>query len=338
MNKVIKFPDHSAIEQEAAAWVAKLDGGALSRADLKALRRWAQQSAKHRSMLEEMAERWDLLDALSLAQPAERPSAGSRRWWGAAALAAGLTALTLAISLWQPRFGSVPEVVDASSNTTYYTAVGQQRTVVLPDRSVIRINTNSRLQVDYSSQQRRIFLQQGEAFFDVAKGEIPFVVSAGKGQAEALGTAFAVRLSDENVVDVDITEGRVRVSVSSDERLPGSSGKVSSRVFTGGEVARINDSVELVEKLEPEVLERQLSWREGLLMFDGDSLESVIAEISRYTSMEIVIADPSLRGKKIIGYFPTTNTEVLLDTLASDFRIEVDRIRPGLVYLHPLAH
>ena len=65
--------------------------------------------------------------------------------------------------------------------------------------------------------------------------------------------------------------------------------------------------------------------------------ESVIAEVSRYTPVEIVIADPSLRDMKIGGYFRTGDTEVLLDTLASSFGVEADHIRPGLIYLRPIS-
>ena len=70
-----------------------------------------------------------------------------------------------------------------------------------------------------------------------------------------------------------------------------------------------------------------------MLVFDGDSLESVIAEVSRYTSVEIVIAEPTLRNLKIGGYFRTGDTDILLSTLESSFAVEVDYIRPDLVYI-----
>ena len=75
-----------------------------------------------------------------------------------------------------------------------------------------------------------------------------------------------------------------------------------------------------------------------MLVFDGDPLESVIAEISRYTPVEIVMADPSLRSLKIGGYFRTGDTQFLLDTLSSSFGIEAEHIRPGLIYLRPTAN
>ena len=137
---------------------------------------------------------------------------------------------------------------------------------------------------------------------------------------------------------VDVTEGSVMVAIASDPSISNPPEDVPPRVLSAGDVALVGESIELVQTVEPAILERQLSWREGMLIFDGDSLESVIAEVGRYTSVEIVIADPSLRNLKIGGYFRTGDTEVLLATLASNFGVEADHIRPGLIYLRPLSH
>ena len=80
----------------------------------------------------------------------------------------------------------------------------------------------------------------------------------------------------------------------------------------------------------------EVGLRQGMLVFDGDPLESVIAEISRHTPVEIVMADPSLRSLKIGGFFRTGDTQFLLDTLSSGFGIEAEHIRPGLIYLRPM--
>ncbi len=331
MTSVIEFPDRDTVERDAAAWVAKLDAGTLSREDLQALRRWALQSSQHRSTLEAMAASWDSLDVLVLARPPERSSSRFEwRWQGVgAALAAGVAVFAVAIGFLRIQPGEAPEVADPI-NLTYVTAIGEQRSVTLPDLSTIRINTNSRLQVDYSPEQRSILLHRGEAFFEVAESTHPFVVTAGRSHVTALGTAFAVHLLDNNVVEIDVAEGRVLVSAD-----PGPSGSVQSLILSAGDVARVGPLIELVQRVEPAIIEQQLSWREGMLFFDGDSLESVIDEVSRYTPVEIVIADPSLRNLKIGGYFPIGETDVLLATLASSFDVESNHIRPGLIYLRP---
>ncbi len=331
MTSVIEFPNRDAIDREAAAWVAKLDAGTLSREDLQALRRWALQSPHHRSTLEAMAASWDRLDVLVMARPPERISSRSEWRWQtvSAALAAGVAVLAIAIGFFQIQPGEAPEVADPT-NLTYFTAIGEQRSVTLPDLSMIRINTNSRLQVDYSQERRDIFLHRGEAFFEVAESTHPFVVTAGRTHVTALGTAFAVHLSDNNVVEIDVAEGRVLVAAD-----PGPSGGFQSLILSAGDVARVGESIDVVQRAEPAIVEKQLSWLVDMLVFTGDPLERVIDKVSRYTPVEIVIADPSLRDLKIGGFFRTGETDVLLDTLESNFGVEVNTIRPGLIYLRP---
>ena len=341
MTRVVDFPDQAAIDREAAEWVARLDAGALSEEDLRALRRWATQNPANRKTLNEMAAAWDMLDVLSLKQqPDLRVGRLSGHWkTGVAAIAASIAVVALVTGYLGGFFGEDPLVIEPDP-TIYFTAVGEQRSVNLPDGSVVRINTNSRLQVDFSGEIRNITLQQGEAFFEVAESSRPFVVSAGRGHVTALGTAFAVRLSYNNVMKVDVTEGSVVVTTAPDvvtdaePLIVSAVDDDSSRVLFAGDVVQVGESIDLVQTLEPIVLERQLSWRDGMLVFDGDTLESVIAEVSRYTPVEIVIADPALRELKIGGYFRTGDTDVLLDTLSSSFDVEADYIRPELVYLH----
>lgn len=338
MNRIFDFPNPNSIEQEAAEWVARLDAGALSPEDLRDLRRWALEHPAHRKALNDLAAEWDSLDVLALRRPTEPALRRfSRRWKvGAVAAAAAVVSLVIGYLMTQP--GEAPRTVEAEI-TTYFTAIGEQRWVDLPDGSIVRINTNSRLQVSFSDDARDVILQQGEAYFEVAASSRPFVVTAGRGYIAALGTAFAVRLSDNNVIKVDVTEGSVVVTTTRDfmdivePDLSFVPEEGTSRVVHAGDVVHIGESIDLVRSVEPILLERELAWRDGMLVFDGDSLENVIAEVSRYTSVEIVIAEPTLRNLKIGGYFRTGDTDILLSTLESSFAVEVDYIRPDLVYI-----
>ena len=337
MARIVEFPNRDVIEQEAAAWVAKLDGGALSRKELRGLREWALRSPEHRAAINEMAADWDRLDVLRLLRPAGDVSRGfGRRWRRAgAALAAGLAVVAVTLGTLRILPGELPDAV-APAGTTYLTAIGELQSVTLSDGTHVHINTNSRLQVDYSEEKRGVLLHLGEAYFEVANSDRPFVVSAGNGQITALGTAFAVRVTEDNVVDVDVTEGMVVITAGLEFATTGAgSSALTSRVASAGQVVRMGETIELVRTVEPARLERELAWRDGMLVFDGDTLEHVIAEVSRYSSVEIVIADPSLRDLKVGGYFRAGDTQVLLNTLSTGFGIDVERVRPGLVYLHP---
>lgn len=102
-----------------------------------------------------------------------------RRGWWFAAMAASIALLSISF-FYQPH--------EADS---YATDVGGFQRLPLADGSRVDINTNSRLDVDYSEAARRIDLAQGEAFFKVAKNPArPFVVHAGLWRVTAVGNGL----------------------------------------------------------------------------------------------------------------------------------------------------
>src|SRR5262245_16962284 len=75
----------------------------------------------------------------------------------------------------------------------YQTALGEQRSVILDDGSVVTLNTLSRVEVDFRRERRLIRLVQGEALFKVAPDHArPFDVIAGTTMIRAVGTRFNV--------------------------------------------------------------------------------------------------------------------------------------------------
>ncbi len=81
-------------------------------------------------------------------------------------------------------------------------------------------------------------------------------------------------------------------------------------------------------------LVRTLSWLDGLLVFAGESLEEVVAEVSRHTSILIEVADPELRKLRIGGQFQAGETDALFDVLESGFGIKITRVNKGHVQLN----
>jgi transmembrane sensor len=242
-----------------------------------------------------------------------------------------------------------------SSNGFYATAVGQQKSTTLADGSVLLLNTNSQIKVDYNNEYRNIRLLQGEAHFTVAKSVTrPFRVYAGNGRVQAVGTAFSVYLKD-NTVNVTVTQGKVELASvhrpgtnrsPQQGTRPGtnqSSGSnaivVSGLVETlgtikAGESATLQDfldadtvsTINVIDTVEAQEMAKRLSWREGVLTFAGDPLEVVVAEISRYTTVSIEITDPVVRATRIGGRFPIGETDAMFDALEANFGLRVTRL------------
>jgi len=369
MNEnIVEFPDRKAIGEEAAAWLIKLDGDREPSAEeLASLREWLSRSPVHREQLHSFSEFWGKMNVLTeLSVPlghAERRS--SRRFarrsrivlphFARASLAAAVIVIGIAATFWLR-----PDPF--SSNDFYATAVGQQQSMTLADGSIVILNTNTQIKVDYNNDHRNIRLLQGEAHFTVEKDPLrPFRVYAGNGRVQAVGTAFSVYLRDDSV-DVTVTEGRVVLAsvgqagvdlLPQPGRLPGSnqsSGSIAmvedgfvealgtikageSATFqnaVNADVARIIDAIETVEA--PEMAKR-LSWREGILTFAGDPLVVVVDEISRYTTVSIEISDPVVRATRIGGRFPIGETDAMFDALEANFGLRVTRLSHDRVLL-----
>jgi transmembrane sensor len=72
-----------------------------------------------------------------------------------------------------------------------------------------------------------------------------------------------------------------------------------------------------------------MAWRDGRLVFDGESLQQVLDEFSRYTADRFEIPDSSLRAIRIGGYFPAGDTQTLQSILESGFGLVLKRQPTG---------
>jgi len=369
METVVDFPNRDSIETEACAWIAQLDGDRKpSDEDMAALQEWANRSPLHHQELMRLSSLWGDLNILTeLAIPAQQKASerkdsgnltlGSRvgAWFAnllapvisgkPQALFASLVLIgLLGMGLWIVQQSAEPV------HLVYSTALGEQQSATLPDGSVIKLNTNSQVAIDYDKQRRKVRLLRGEAHFDVAHNPSrPFEVYAGTGRVRAIGTAFSVYLKDHNV-EVTVTEGRVELASiatpsASDKSAADNSAEEPNKPspaipepttlgqLVAGETTLFNDHIEPVKTLNEIDVMRKLSWREGMLIFSGESLEQVVAEISRYTSLSIVIADPQIRDVRIGGYFRVGETGAMFEALESSFGVQVSRISDQEVQL-----
>lgn len=355
MNKIVNINDRektpqATIEAEASAWIVQFHNTRPTGEDMEAFHSWLRKSPEHRRTFEQLARTWNKLDGLSQLVFAEQDQqttaniAPSTRLGGSLfrfrfAVAAAILFVVFSVVVFSVR-NAVDYPRPEQFSAKYTTAIGEQKQVALPDGSGMRLNTRSITNVSYGEDARLIHLVEGEAHFDVFhNAEKPFVVYAGKIAVTAVGTAFSVYLK-EDTVDVIVTDGEIKVaalpekvtdSQAPDLNLIDEAETVAS--FVEGQRAVFKDKIELVESIELEEIEKKLSWRDGMLIFEGDRLQEVVEEVSRYTPIRIVILDSETRDLKIGGYFPAGNIAPMLDTFEQNFGIDVERIKDNLVYL-----
>ncbi|MDG2170047.1 MAG: FecR domain-containing protein [Opitutales bacterium] len=171
--------------------------------------------------------------------------------------------------------------------------------------------------------------------------ERPFRVFANEVQVQAVGTAFNVRLS-ENEVDVLVTEGTVTVAPrdpvsqvdNTQETEAGSLSNPPSYV-TSGQRAKVflneNDPITGFDLslANAEIIEASLSWQKSLLTFGGDSLDVIAASFEQKTGVKLIIADSELHALKIGGQFPSENVRGFLQVLRSGYGIQWSETSDG---------
>src|ERR1700733_990748 len=213
MSEIVKLRTRADIDEEAAAWVWRMDSAGIDATDRQAFEAWQRQDPRHRRAVSELSAVWNALDGLAEAKREEkiatfantaqaaRPHHPQRLWIAAAA---ALAAVAIGVgAIWLQR---------DSELQTLSTAVGQQRNVTLADGSIVTLNTNTIVESDLRRRTREIYLRKGEAHFQVAHDRSrPFLVHAGDAVVRAVGTAFEGRVLADEHVDVVVNEGRVEV-------------------------------------------------------------------------------------------------------------------------------
>ena len=198
-------------------------------------------------------------------------------------------------SLAQAGEGGTAQVV--ADGDMIRTAVGEQRVITLSDGSVVTLNTATRIRVAMSQSRRLIWLDSGQALFDVAHDSSrPFVVRARDKEVIALGTVFEVSINAAQKVEVTLAEGRVVVNdVSRGDRAP-----EPISILEPGQhlVAASITSVPATVNVE-----RQLMWRERLVEFNNERLVDAVAELNRYSKDKIRLKDSSAGNLRISGIY-----------------------------------
>ena len=194
------------LREEALAWFVKMHSGHATSADHEEHSAWLRAHPENKQEYDKLGGLWSDLD--QIADPRLRPDhrqarrhALSRRSFLAGGALAAASAGFVVLN-------GMPDIFV----NDFYTGVGEQRNIKLPDGTLIGLDADTAINLDYSDSERRIKLPRGRAFFDVANDATrPFVVEASGGTVTALGTRFTVHQWGDTVT-VSVEERSVSVS------------------------------------------------------------------------------------------------------------------------------
>ena len=299
-------PSGSAREHDrdmAARFVARMDGDNWGEADEAELQHWLDGGPGRDGMLLQAHAAW----IAATPEPVEEPEVAPAFWRRRGFL--GAMAASVAAVVGGARW------MDARSS--FATKLGEIRRVPLADGSVMTINSASELTVRMAKGSREIEIAQGEAWFDVAKdASRPFIVTAGKVRARAVGTAFSVRRR-ETGVEVLVTEGVVESWSEEDASL--------RLKLEAGERALLSDTAVVHHESDrASAVDRSLAWRSGMIDLNGTSLSEAADEFNRYNQRQIIIADPAVADEQFDGLFRINDPQGFAEAVKASLNVGID--------------
>jgi len=258
-------------------------------------------------------------------------SIGAHSWRPAAVVMAAFGVVSVCLLLlWNLRPGAPVSVPAGTTALRFETGHGEQQTQRLADDSLLHLNTDTVVTVQYSKTERLVLLTAGEADFEVAhESSRAFRVLTGSAEAVDLGTKFDVRLERDSTV-VTVAEGRVAVRPSSmTGRSTANSHELPRFVQVGADQQIRVTGDEWPAAPTGANAQRATAWLHRQIMFEREPLERVAGEFNRYSGKPIEITTPALRSLKISGAFRTDDTEGFIAFLRSldGVRVEVTPTR-----------
>lgn len=314
------------MHDEAAAWVARLDGREPAAAERATFDDWIARDPAHAAAYAEALRTWRDLAAMRgseqyralLGTPTlrERMVSALRgpRW---AALAVGVAAIVAFVWL-----GFSLDVLPFLHRPTQVaTQLAEVREMTLPDGTRIVLGAQSQIDFLVTGKTRHATVISGDAFFAVAHDATrPFVVETGDYTVRVLGTQFEIRRRPDTV-RVAVSEGRVAVKRVDMEDASVLMSGAAWTAGSGGVEVRPVDAMDVG------------AWRSGRLVYDNAALRDIVADANRYTRSHIVVVDPQLETLRLTTSFRTSQVDGMVETLQAALPLVAERRANGDILL-----
>ncbi|WP_350315643.1 FecR domain-containing protein [Pectobacterium aroidearum] len=322
-NPSLNKPSFIAL-QEASQWYAQLCDREPGDEHYHHWQRWMDESEEHRHAWEfvlTVSQRFQPLRGDGQ-QPAldtllHKPASMTRR--RALKLAALLSTGTL-LSWLTYRHTPLKDSLLAMT-ADHHSAVGEIKSLTLPDNTRLWLNTASAIDIRYSDQRREIALLAGDILIETATDARPFFVTTAQGRMQALGTRFSVAQEPEATT---LTVYQHAVDASAKYAS-------AARRVNAGYHLRFNADG------QGNILPNQQNdadWSHGRLQADNMPLGEVVAQLSRYRHGYLA-CQPAIADLRVMGTFPLTDTDMALNMLAQAFPVRIHRRFPWWVTVEP---
>jgi len=310
-------PSWDELRDEAALWLARLDSGSVS---LQEFEVWRDADPRRAVAFVQLANALSTLDRLKPDLKANmlpiRMEPRRRLLWG------GLAVAVVAA-------GGAGIWAAAEARATVATGVGERKAIAIPGGGSLALNTDSEIQWRSDKAKTEVWLKRGEVALDLAGASKPCLVYAAGRVADVRSARINARLQGK-MLDVAVLSGACSVGST---RGPASGALAKADIIPANHAVLLVANQQVVRPLTEADREFLDGWQNGELVFQGQTLETAVAEYNRYLDRKIYIADPSLAGIRLGGRFTSRDPQVFLQGLHESFGIAVADSGTGPVVL-----
>ena len=209
-------------------------------------------------------------------------------------------------------------VVTQAPATTYETAKGQRKEVVLTDGTHLMLNTDTRV-VAHIGETRTLTLEKGEIALGVVHDDAhPFVVKSGDARLTDIGTQFNVSRLD-GVTRVDVREGEVELT---------SQGQ--ARNLKAGDRGT-HDEASGQNRFDKADLQQAFAWQSAHAIYRNQPLSAVVKDLNRYYDKPIIV-DPAA-GQLRLNMIVTLDSQTAVAGRLGEFLPLEVRVSNEAIYL-----
>jgi ferric-dicitrate binding protein FerR (iron transport regulator) len=214
----------------------------------------------------------------------------------------------------QSNSGFVNEVV---------TKRGSKSSIKLPDGTIVRLNTDSRLTyLNFTAGKNREVTLIGEAYFDVAHDSSrPFIIHTGKINIKVLGTSFNVRnYPQDKELETSLIKGKIEVSLDSRPEdiiilKPTEKLIIAKEQDELSAATKVTNSIDnkvvltSITYLRHDSLVAETSWLNDKLVFVNQPLDKIAMELERKYAITINFKDEKVKKYRYTGVFENVSLE-----------------------------
>lgn len=259
----------------------------------------------------ELTEVWERILANNEAYDSQRRPGKLRHlvssWYRVAAVSAAILIV------------SILAAVLLNNEVECQTAFGQNKTIVLPDNSVVVLNANSSITYspEWDSEKPREIWLEGEGFFSVThkRNSQKFVVHTNDLDVQVLGTKFNVN-TRRSKTQVVLNSGKVKLYLADEDKK-----EVDMKP---GELVDFSASNKAVVK-RAVVASNYNAWLDKKLVFEEAPLREIALTLEENFGYKVKFSNPELADLTFTGTVESGNVNLLLKILQRTFNISITK-------------